>query len=426
MLSPVSESFRPAIVAPTYNNARTLSGVLNELTLTALPLIVVNDGCTDDSATMLRSWLATSTTDGPDRFVVTHEINRGKAQAMASGFERARELGYTHALTIDTDGQHDVADVLPMIARAAEHPDSLVLGSRPMGAGYPTGSRVGRFISNLMIWIESGTRVSDSQCGLRVYPLAELAKVPTFADRFGFETEVITRFAWAGGLVQQRSVKCIYEVAGGRTSHFRPWRDSFSASFMHLRLLGRSVLPWPVGKTVNATADHGTVFERLANWFNPLRTFRQMKTNPAEREKLASGIATGVFIATVPAYGLKTVLCLAAAKVLKAPPLLLLTTSTALNVSFTSPFTIAASIAVGHMLLTGEWPALGHYNLRVDGFWKTFGKVGGEWLLGSVIVGAALAAIAYAIVRFLLNLGTPDASDQRFVGFAPAPGAVCE
>lgn len=412
MTSFASQPFRPAVVAPTYNNARTLRAVLDALAANGLPVIAVNDGSSDETTAILKDWLAAASHELPERHVVSHKTNRGKAQAMASGFQRARELGFTHALTIDTDGQHDVADVSPMIDLASSHTESLVVGARPTAGGYPIGSRIGRVISNLLIWIECGVRVDDSQCGLRVYPLARLAMVPTFADRFGFETEVITRFAWAGGDVRQLPIRCIYEVPGGRTSHFRPWRDSFSASVMHARLLLRSALPWTTPKPIDPSTDHGTAFERLINWFNPARTWRQMRDNPAAREKLASGFATGVFIATIPAYGLKTVLCLAAAKVMKAPPLLLIASSSAFNLSVTSPLTAAASIATGHLLLSGEWPSLAHYDLAHDGFWQTFRQIGLEWLLGSLIVGMTLAAIAYLVVRLLINQWTSRPTDD--------------
>src|SRR3954468_17820620 len=170
------DAMRLVIVAPTYNNARTLGGVIDALSSTLrLPVIVVNDGCDDDSAAILARWSSDPNSSDQNliqRVVVTHPRNLGKAAALRSGFERARALGFTHALTIDTDGQHDVADVPALIRLAREYPHALVVGARPTsGQNYPRGSRVGRLISNLFVRFESGVRVSDSQCGLRVYPL---------------------------------------------------------------------------------------------------------------------------------------------------------------------------------------------------------------------------------------------------------------
>ena len=396
-----SHSFRLAVVAPTYNNARWLGTMLASLAATGLDVIVVDDGCSDGSDAILRAWL-----DGgsPHRHVVRHDVNRGKAQAMQSGFAAAREMGFTHALTIDTDGQHDVADVLPMVEVARRSPAAMVVGTRPVTiAGYPLGSRVGRAISNLLVRLESGLRVGDSQCGLRVYPLGPLGRVRTFAGRFGYETEVLTRFAWAGGAVEQMPIHSVYQLAGGRTSHFRPWRDSWSASLMHVRLLLRAILPWPVPKTIGATDGTGTLFERFVRWFNPLRTWRQVRDSTPARETLARSVAVGAVVAAVPLYGLKTVLCLALAKALRAPPLVLIASSSLFNTPPVGAFVAAASIATGHVLLRGRWPRLASYDLSTRGFWATFKQVGVEWLVGGCVVGAGLALASYVAVRLLMK-----------------------
>ncbi len=89
MIASVSESFRPAIVAPTFNNARTLPTVLHAWTVTRLPVIVVNDGCTDGTASVIKDWLATSTIDGPERYVVTHRSKPRQGAGDSHGFDRA-------------------------------------------------------------------------------------------------------------------------------------------------------------------------------------------------------------------------------------------------------------------------------------------------------------------------------------------------
>src|SRR4051794_14018413 len=92
--------FFPAVVAPTFDNARTLAGIVTRITELGLHVFVVNDGSTDDTATVL-SKLA----DNRRVTVITHEVNRGKAAALMTGFAAAKEAGHSHALTIDTDGQ---------------------------------------------------------------------------------------------------------------------------------------------------------------------------------------------------------------------------------------------------------------------------------------------------------------------------------
>src|SRR4051812_24551791 len=102
--------FKPAIIVPTYDNAATLGGVLAALAALELPIIVVNDGATDQTATIL-----SRRQQGPDYHVVTHPHNRGKAAALRSGFAAADEGGFTHAVTFDSDGQLDPHDIPRMI-----------------------------------------------------------------------------------------------------------------------------------------------------------------------------------------------------------------------------------------------------------------------------------------------------------------------
>src|SRR3954470_1296577 len=135
------DTFRPVIVAPTHRNGRTLPTVLAQLAALDLPAIVVNDGSDDDTAAVLAGW--TEATKA--RFVETHPVNRGKAAALMTGFDCARAHGFTHAVSVDTDLQHDMNDVPSLLALSRQHPASLILGVRPITtAGYPAASRTGR------------------------------------------------------------------------------------------------------------------------------------------------------------------------------------------------------------------------------------------------------------------------------------------
>lgn len=229
-----SVPFRPAVVAPTYNNAPMLMSVLNRLESAGLPVFVIDDGSTDETPLILGQWRQAR----HNRHIRTHPRNLGKAAALRSGFEVVRLSGFSHAISIDTDGQLAPEDVPRLVAVAAENPAALVLGARDeLAAEYPTRSRVGRRVSNLLVRWECGKRVADSQCGLRVYPLNLVEAVQCRAGHFGFETEIIVRCAWEGAMVTSLPVSCRYFPIGQRISHFRPWRDSFRAVAMHARLI---------------------------------------------------------------------------------------------------------------------------------------------------------------------------------------------
>ncbi|CAN5432273.1 hypothetical protein BH09PLA1_BH09PLA1_12510 [soil metagenome] len=433
--------FRPVIVAPTYQNARTLTAILQALRTTNLDVIAVNDGCQDDTAMILNAWID-SRDERTDRSrqVITHAQNRGKAAALHSGFGHAREMGFTHAITIDTDGQHDVADVGPLLELSRTNPAALVIGARSTGAGYPLASRMGRAISNFLIRLESGVRVEDSQCGLRVYPLDSALRLKRRAGRFGYETEIITRFAWAGLPILQIPIRCIYDVEGGRTTHFSIGRDSAAAIFMHIWLIARSLFFIPPEKVTEAppsarrvgfslhvpgepedmqaevctpnkrsrTAAHsdavdtGTIIERFLRWINPVRVWQEIRSDHIGRKRFAASFATGMFIATLPPFGLKTILCLLLARWFRLQPVVVIGSSS-LNTPPVGTLLMAMSIVTGHLLLHQRWPTLSRYDPHANGWLNTLRAAGVEWIVGSVVLGAALAAISYVILRLVFR-----------------------
>lgn len=233
---------RCVVVAPTYNHGAALGGVLRELSDSGLPVIVVNDGATDHTAEVINHWLS-----APDRVAqgraVTHPSNQGKGAALSTAFIEAGRLGYTHAATIDTDGQHDVADLKRLIQESSRDPGSLIVGARaPAGWGAPWASRVGRAVSNWLVGLECGVAIADSQSGMRVYPIAETLECHVRSGRYGFETEVLVRAAWRGLRIIESPIRCMYEVPGGRTTHFRLVADSLRAVAMHVRLIGGAMV----------------------------------------------------------------------------------------------------------------------------------------------------------------------------------------
>ena len=374
----VSSPFSPAVVAPTYDNARTLAAIVTRVTQLGLSVFVVNDGSTDETAAVLAQF-------AQDRrvTVITHESNRGKAAALVSGFTAAQAAGYTHAVTIDTDGQLDPDQIPALLAIARDEPDAFVIGTRDAAAAdYPSRSRIGRRVSNLLVRLESGARISDSQCGFRVYPLRMMRDVTCRAGRYGFETEVITRAAWAGYEVRETPVTCSYLPHGQRVSHFRPWIDSFRAVGMHARLASIALL----------------------DWISPARAWRQLRQEETGAQEIASGLAVGVFIANLPLYGVQTLLSLVAARKLRLHPLSVVAGSH-LSTPPVGPLLIALAIGVGHFLLHGNWIEMPRWESTWSGWLHLFGRLMLEWSVGALVVGGALAlatfVLAHAVLRYL-------------------------
>ncbi|HYO09089.1 MAG TPA: DUF2062 domain-containing protein [Tepidisphaeraceae bacterium] len=404
--TPPNPPLSPVVVAPTYNNARTLGRVVARVRALGLPIIVVDDGSTDATADVLEALARQAAPDGgaPPLIVLTHARNSGKAAALRTAFEGAAARGYSHAVSIDTDGQLDPADIPAMLASASLDPAAMVIGTRDeTAADYPARSRVGRHGSNFFVWLESGLRVSDSQCGLRVYPLTFVRAAGAAAGHFGFETEILTRAGWARVAVREVPVSCRYLPPGERVSHFRPWLDSARAVGMHARLVGRALLPWPHRKFGRHDGvGRPALWRRAVEWLSPARAWRELRTQAIGPREMATGVALGVFIGNLPIYGVQTLLSLYAARRLHLNPLSVVVGSH-VSTPPVGPLLIATAIGVGHFLLHGQWLRLPAWQQTWRDWLRLSGSLLLEWSVGAVLVGGTLALIAFFVSTALLR-----------------------
>ena len=391
-------AFSAVVVAPTYNNAATLEAVVRQVARQGLAVIVVNDGSTDATARLLHDLQRELGIT-----VRTHEGNRGKAAALRTGFAAAREAGHTHAITIDTDGQLDPSEIPQLVNVARGTPEALIVGVRDeRAADYPARSRFGRRFSNLMVRLESGLRVADSQCGYRVYPLGLLRDIACRAGHYGFETEILTRAAWAGCEVKGVPVSCRYLESRQRISHFRPGLDSLRALAMHVRLIARAMLPVPYVRWKHSPEDTAPAWKRLGRWLNPARAWRDLREQRVGPQEMATAVAVGVFIANLPVYGLQTALSLYTARRLHLNPLAVVAGSH-LSTPPVGPILVAAAIGVGHWLLHGTWLALPQWQGSWQGWLTLFGNLMIEWSLGALLIGSALALAAFVVASVLFR-----------------------
>jgi glycosyltransferase involved in cell wall biosynthesis len=393
------------VLLPTYNNQRTLRDVLSRVAALGLPMIVINDGCTDSTPALLADWLAERPSVKLDLRV--HPANRGKAAALQTGFRAAGETGYTHALTLDTDGQHDPAEIPALLAESQQNPRALVLGYRDdTHPDYPAKSRIGRRISNFFIRLESGLRVRDSQCGMRVYPLPLVQAAPCRAGHFGYEAEIITRAAWSGCPVIETPIVTRYLPLEQRVSHFRPWLDTIRGIAMHVRLVLRAMIPLPHPKyepQAKALTSHSSFRAALWQWLNPLRAWRELRQGTLTRSEVSAALAVGVFIGNLPAYGLQTVLALYTARRLHLHPVAVVAGSH-VSIPPLAPFLIAAAIALGHLVLHGTLPPWSFDS----GLKNVAGALLLDWVVGGVVLGLILAIVTFAASQILLERVTVD------------------
>jgi len=226
---------RCAFIIPVFNHAAAVGGVIERTKPFQRPVIVVDDGSTDDTPRVLEA--ANGIT------IIRHAVNQGKGAALLTGFAAARPLA-DWAVTLDADGQHEPADALSLMNAIPAGERPLVIGRRTcmLEKGAPWTSRWGRGFSNFWVWACSGLHLSDTQSGFRLYPLPEVLKLPSRGRRFQFEVEVLVLAAWTGMPVRQADVSTQYRLPGERISHFRPGPDFWRNTCAFSRLLGMRLL----------------------------------------------------------------------------------------------------------------------------------------------------------------------------------------
>lgn len=230
---------KAAVVIPVYNHEQHIGEVIRQALKLGLPLIVVDDGSTDNTPRIIR--------DIPGFSVIRHPVNLGKGAALRTGFAATVEQDCDWAITIDGDGQHFPEDAASLLRAAGENRRLIVVGKREGMAGknVPWTSRLGRGFSNFWVWAAGGPLITDSQSGFRLYPLPEVLHLGVKATRYQFEVEVLVRAKQRGIETVEAPVRVVYQAKGERVSHFQPWRDfrRNSATFSRLiweRIFGAS------------------------------------------------------------------------------------------------------------------------------------------------------------------------------------------
>jgi len=166
---------RFCIIIPCFNHSATVGAVVKAAKAYA-PVIVVDDGSTEPLPEL------------PGATVIRLTTNHGKGGALRTGFREAFSKGFSHAITMDADGQHSGDDLPKFVAAIQAQPDALVVGVRDLvAAGAPAGRRRSNKVSSFWFRVESGIRLPDTQCGFRCYPLPLTQKIKTHSQRYAFE-----------------------------------------------------------------------------------------------------------------------------------------------------------------------------------------------------------------------------------------------
>ena len=222
-------------VVPTRNHCEALETVSAALGAHGLNVFIVDDA-SDESA---RKSIAALHAPAAGVEVVRLAANQGKGGAVAIGLRHALGRGFTHAVQVDADGQHDLSKLKTLVEAARSYPDALVSGYPVFDDSVPLSRLVSRWLTHVWVWVETlSTRIRDSMCGFRVYPIAATLAVldsEYVGRRMDFDTEIMVRLFWRGVSIVQVPVAVIYPV--GNISNFRIFADNVLITRMHTRLV---------------------------------------------------------------------------------------------------------------------------------------------------------------------------------------------
>ncbi|WP_205882083.1 glycosyltransferase family 2 protein [Leeia aquatica] len=226
--------FNPCIIIPIYNHKDTIAAVVDRLSVYGYPVLIVDDG--SDQAT--RHTLVQLAEQQPTVTLFHLPQNAGKGAAVLHGMRQAHRLGFSHALQVDADGQHDLDDVPAFMSVGESNPWAVISGKPIYDASAPAGRRYGRLVTHFWVWVETlSFSIGDSMCGFRLYPVAptvQLIDRVRIPSRMAFDIEIIVRLFWAGLPVINQPTRVIYPEGG--LSHFDMLRDNVRISAMHTRL----------------------------------------------------------------------------------------------------------------------------------------------------------------------------------------------
>jgi glycosyltransferase involved in cell wall biosynthesis len=235
--------FNPCAIIPVYNHETTVPAVVEALLANGLPCILVDDASSPACAAVLEQLARRERT-----FLVKLTANQGKGAAVMAGFREASRLGFSHALQVDADGQHDLSDIETFIEASRTYPQALICGYPQYDASVPKGRLYGRYLTHVWVWINTlSLQIPDSMCGFRVYPLPPtLALIDSvkIGRRMDFDTDIIVRLAWRNLPMHWLKTKVHYPKDG--ISHFHLFHDNVLITSMHTRLFFGMLLRAPM------------------------------------------------------------------------------------------------------------------------------------------------------------------------------------
>jgi glycosyltransferase involved in cell wall biosynthesis len=370
------------VIIPTYNNSATLGRILRETLAYTEQVIVVDDGSTDGTSSILSTFV------GLD--VISFPENKGKGLALRAAFQFAVQNGYDYAITIDSDGQHMTADYPKFLEKLETEPAAIIVGSRNMDQeSVPGKSNFGRKFSNFWFRVDTGINLPDTQSGFRLYPLAVLKGMRLFTNRYELEIEVLVRAAWKGCRVVPVPVTVYYAPKDERVSHFRPFIDFSRVSILNTVLFFLAMLYY-----------RPLIYFRELQRQDPRQFIKQHFLHSHDSSlKLSVSVAVGVLTGILPIWGYQLILAITLAYLFKLNKVI---TIVAANISIPPmiPLVIFGSLYTGKLILGNGFDTF-QYSYSID-FAFVRNNVQ-QYIVGSIVL-AGILAVTFGLATYLLLL----------------------
>jgi len=362
------------VIIPTYNNQKTVGRLIEDVLEYSNDVIVVNDGATDGTSNILDGFKDSI-------YRIDYAPNKGKGYALRMGFQKALELGYHFAITLDSDGQHFANDIPKFIEVHKTHPHAVIMGARNLEAdGMPAKNSFANRFSNFWFRLQTGIYMPDTQTGFRLYPLKKTENINFFTTRFEFEIEVIVKLAWRDVPFVSVPIQVKYDL-DERVSHFRLGSDFTRISFLNAWF------------TILTAAYH--LPRRLLLKGKLLKLIKEEAIKPEETNlRKATSIGFGFFMGLLPIWGFQLLIGIPTAIFLRMNKVLFIA---AANISLPPliPFIIFFSYLMGQPFSDAEPIPFDQLSeLSLDNIHDNFIQY---------VIGAILLSIASGVIGFLVS-----------------------
>ena len=375
------ESLRCAVIIPTYNNASTIAQVIADVKLYTTDVIVVNDGSTDNTSSILQGI--------EDVKLIEYKDNKGKGYALKFGLRKATEWGYRYAITIDSDGQHFADDIPVFINKIEEKPDSLLIGARNLNAdNMPSKNTFANKFSNFWYKVETGNTLVDTQSGYRLYPLEKLQGTRFITQRYEFEVEVIVRAAWKGINVENVPIKVYYPPVEERVSHFRPLPDFTRISILNTILVLYALLfyyPWMFLRSLTISNIKKFIDQQIIH-------------SKDSNMRMAAAMGWGIFCGIIPIWGYQMIFAGFTAHFMKLNKIVTLVFSN-ISVPPMIPFLLYGSMVAGAFVLNID-NAFDISTISLD----TIGMGLWQYCVGSIVLASIYGLWVFVMSFVIMSL----------------------